>query len=83
MLKLTRREKKTLKKILDYMRKECPLFNGFYDAKNGKIESMWGIEMPLEHLACMVSEDYYVEFNETFTKNLVKSQMMARERSSL
>lgn len=83
MLKLTRREKKTLKKILDHMRKECHMFNGFYDAENGKTEFMYGVELPLEYLAYMVSEDYYDEFDETFIKNLMASKTMARERSSL
>ena len=83
MLKLTRREKKTLKKILDHMRKQCPMFNGVYDAKNAKAEYMYGLELPLEYLTYMVSEDYYNEFDETFTKNLIASKVRAKERSLL
>lgn len=71
-MELTDNEREALKKIVENMR-ECGLFVGKFDAKNGNINFMYGIETVMEYLANLISEEYHDEFEKEFITNLVKS----------
>ena len=76
MVVLSQEEKKVVKKVVDGMA-ECGLFCGHYDAKNGSTEFMYGIATVMEYLAYLVSDDYGAEFEDTFLKNMIKSEKSA------
>lgn len=65
-------EREILKKIVDKMR-ECGLFVGRFDAKNGNVNFMYGIETVMEYLAMLISEEYHDEFEKEFMTNFEKS----------
>lgn len=73
MVVLNQEEKKVIEKVVDGMT-ECGLFCGKYDAKNGSAEFMHGISTVMEYLAYLVSDEYGAEFDETFLKNMIKSE---------
>lgn len=78
MRKLNTNEKEILKGIIEEMR-ECNMFNGIYNAKNGKEDFMYGIETVMECLAYMVSDEYGDSFSDTFVKNLIASEQEIKE----
>ena len=61
-----------LKKIVDKMRK-CDLFAGKFDAKNGNVNFMYGIETVMEYLTGLISEEYHDKFEKEFMTNFEKS----------
>ena len=65
MRELSVNEKEMLKDIIEEMR-ECKMFEGHYDAKNGQPEFMYGISTVMEYLAYMVSDEYGDSFSNTF-----------------
>ena len=71
-MELTDNEREMLKKIVDKMR-ECGLFAGKFDAKNGNIDFMYGIETVIEYLASLISEEYCDEYEKEFINNFGKS----------
>lgn len=73
MVELNQEEKKVVQKVVDGMA-NCGLFYGCYDAKNGSIEFMYGISTVMEYLAYLVGDDYGTEFEDTFLKNMIKSE---------
>lgn len=73
MIELNQEEKKVVQKVVDGMA-ECGLFYGRYDAKNGSAEFMYGISTVMEYLAYLVGDDYGAEFEDTFLKNMIKSE---------
>lgn len=73
MNKITRLERFFLKRIFNKMR-DCGLFFGKYDARNGKKEFMYGINTVMEYLAYEVSEEFYEEFSNEFLKNMQESE---------
>ena len=75
MRKLNTNEKEVLKGIIEEMR-ECKMFNGIYNAKNGSAQFMYGIEAVMECLAYMVSDEYGDSFSDTFVKNLIFSEQV-------
>ena len=75
MKELNTNEKEVLKGIIEEMR-ECKMFNGIYNAKNGSAQFMYGIEAVMECLAYMVSDEYGDSFSDTFTKNLIFSEQV-------
>lgn len=76
-MKLNDNERETLKKIIEEMRK-CGLFAGKFDAKNGKVNFMYGIETVMEYLTLLVSEEYHDDFEEEFDENLISSLLKAQ-----
>ena len=50
--------------------RECGLFVGRFDAKNGNIDFMYGIETVMEYLASLISEEYCNEYEKEFINNL-------------
>ena len=75
MRKLNTNEKEMLKGIIEEIR-EISMFNGIYDAKNGKEDFMYGIETVMEYLAYRVSDEYGDSFSDTFVKNLIFSEQV-------
>lgn len=73
MVELNQEEKKVVQKVVDGMA-ECGLFYGRYDAKNGNEHFMYGISTVMEYLAYLVGDDYGAEFEDTFLKNMIKSE---------
>lgn len=65
-------EREMLKKIVENMRK-CDLFAGKFDAKNGNVNFMYGIETVMEYLTMLIGEEYYDEFEKEFMTNFEKS----------
>lgn len=65
-------EREVLKKIVDKMR-EYVLFAGQFDAKNGNVNFMYGIETVMEYLTGLVSDEYHDEFEKEFMTNFEKS----------
>lgn len=78
MRKLNTNEKEMLKGIIEEIR-EISIFNGIYDAKNGKEDFMYGIATVMECLAYMVSDEYGDSFSDTFVKNLIASEQKVEE----
>ena len=66
------KDKKVLRKILNDM--ECGLFYGKYDAKNGDEHFMFGIELVMEYLYGLLSEEELDNFKTTFCKNMIDSE---------
>lgn len=58
----------------DIMNSGVNLFQGIYDAKNGDVTFMYGIEAVMEYLAYKVSEADYDNFSELFTQNIIDSE---------
>lgn len=56
-MELTDNEREILKKIVENMR-ECGLFAGKFDAKNGDLHFMYGIGTVMEYLTSLISEEY-------------------------
>ena len=77
MRELNANEKEMLKGIIDEMR-ECGMFEGRYNAKNGKPEFMYGILTVMECLAYRVSDEYVDSFSNTFIQNLIISEQKAK-----
>lgn len=77
MRELNVNEKEMLKDIIEEMR-ECEMFEGRYDAKNGNPEFMYGISTVMECLAYMVSDEYGNSFSDTFVQNLIISEQKAK-----
>ena len=79
MEELTQLEKDTLKKIIEEM-KECGMFIGRYDAKNGNEQFMYGISTVMEYLAYRVSDEYGDAFSGEFVNNMIESEKRAEEK---
>lgn len=77
MRELNANEKEMLKGIIEEMR-ECGMFEGRYDAKNGNPEFMYGISTVMECLAYRVSDEYGDSFSDTFVQNLIISEQKAK-----
>ena len=78
MRKLNTNEKEMLKGIIEEMR-ECNMFNGIYNAKNGSVQFMYGISTVMEYLAYRVSDEYGDSFSDTFVNNLIASEQKVEE----
>ena len=77
MRELNANEKEMLKGIIEEMR-ECGMFEGRYDAKNGNPMFMYGISTVMEYLAYRVSDEYGDNFSDTFIQNLIISEQKAK-----
>ena len=71
-MELTDNEREVLKKIVENMR-ECGLFAGKFDAKNGNVNFMYGIETVMEYLTSLISEEYCDEYQKEFMNNFERS----------
>lgn len=71
-MELTDNEREILKKIVENMRK-CGLFAGKFDAKNGNVNFMYGIETVMEYLTLLISDEYHDELEQEFLTNFEKS----------
>lgn len=67
-------KKAMLKEVIDELMAMPGIFNGTYDAKNGNEHFMYGVSTVLTALAFKISEEYADEVEETFFKNMKKSQ---------
>lgn len=54
--------------------KECGLFCGKYDAKNGNKSFMYGVSTVMESIAYNICDEVGDDFSKTFIKNMVESQ---------
>lgn len=71
-MELTDNEREVLKKIIEEMRK-CGLFAGKFDAKNGNVNFMYGIETVMEYLTMLISDEYHDEYEKEFINNFERS----------
>ena len=71
-MELTDNEREVLKKIIEKMR-ECGLFVGKFDAKNGDLHFMYGIETVMAYLTSLISEEYCDEYQKEFMDNFERS----------
>ena len=71
-MELTDNERAILKKIVENMR-ECGLFVGRFDAKNGNLNFMYGIKTVMEYLTSLISEEYCDEYQKEFINNFKRS----------
>lgn len=78
MRELNTNEKEMLKGIIEEMR-ECNMFNGIYNAKNGSAQFMYGISTVMEYLAYRISDEYGDSFSDTFVNNLITSEQKVEE----
>lgn len=74
MLNLNKNEKQTIRKVIETIMQNEGLFAGNYDAINGNPEFMYGISSLLEYLAYSVDENFGNEIEDTFIKNMLKSE---------
>ena len=75
MLKWLR--KRALKKAIEEVQK-CGMMKGIYDAKNGDVDFMYGIEFALLGFAYQISDEYGALIEEEFDKNLMESEDKAK-----
>ena len=55
--------------------RECPMFQGHYDAFNGNPHFMHGIETVMAVIACRTyDDDFAEEFSNEFTDNILRSK---------
>jgi hypothetical protein len=54
--------------------KDSGIFSGVYDARNGKVDFMYGVKTVIEYLACQVSDEFADEITREFFINMVKSE---------
>jgi hypothetical protein len=74
IMTLNLREKEVVEKIVNEMTKNG-LFSGQYDAKNdGSRQLMYGINIVMEYLAYLVSNEYGAKISNKFIENMVKSE---------
>ena len=71
-MELTDNEHEVLKKIIENMR-EYDLFAGKFDAKNGNVNFMYGIETVMEYLTLLISDEYHDEVEKEFMENFERS----------
>ena len=71
-MELTDNEREVLKKIIEEMQK-CGLFAGKFDAKNGNVDFMYGIETVMEYLTSLISDEYHDEYEKEFINNFERS----------
>ena len=71
-MELTDNEREALKKIVENMQ-ECGLFVGRFDAKNGNVDFMYGIETVMEYITSLISEEYCDEYQKEFINNFERS----------
>lgn len=71
-MELTNEERAILKKIVENMR-ECGLFVGKFDVKNGDLHFMYGIETVMEYLTSLISKEYCDEYEKEFINNFERS----------
>jgi hypothetical protein len=74
MLNLNDNEKAVVKKVVETIMQNEGLFAGNYDAVNGSPEFMFGISSLLEYLAYAVDENFGIEIDDAFIKNMLKSE---------
>ena len=53
------------------------LFIGNYDARHGNNHFMYGIETVMDAIAANISDEFYDNFDDTFVKNMIKSEEKA------
>lgn len=74
IMTLNQEEKKVVEKIVNEMT-ENGLFSGQYDAKNdGSRQIMYGINVVIEYLAYLVSNEYGAKISNAFIENMIKSE---------
>ncbi len=76
--KQKKRHRQAYRTVFDDLSK-CPLFMGYYDAKNCKEDLMYGISTVMEFIAGGVSEECLDNFNKTFSENMRVSEERAKE----
>lgn len=74
MLNLNDNEKAVVKKVIETIMQNEGLFAGNYDAVNGNPDFMYGISSLLEYLAYAVDENFGLEIDNAFLKNMLKSE---------
>ena len=74
MLELNKEEKQTLEKVIKYSMEHNGLFRGDYDAKNGNEDFMHGICTLLGYFSSLVNDNFCEKVEETFVKNMIKSE---------
>ena len=65
-------KRKAYKIVFDDL-KQCDLFMGNYDPKNGSAKLMYGVALVMGNIAYNCGEEIYDEFDKTFFENLIKS----------
>lgn len=66
--------KKAYQMVFNDLR-ECPMFQGHYDAINGNSHFMYGIETVMEVIACRAYDDDFAEnFSNEFSNNMLRSR---------
>ena len=66
--------KKAYQMVFNDLR-ECPMFQGHYDAFNGNPHFMHGIETVMEVIACRAYDDDFAEkFSNEFSDNMLRSR---------
>ena len=71
--------KKDAYKIVFDDLKQCELFNGHYNAKNGNEQFMYGISTVMEFIAYRVDHSTGVNFEDDFLKNMSDSREKAEK----
>lgn len=66
-------KKKAYEIVLDDLT-NLKLFNGYYDAKHGKKDYMYGINTVMECIAYKINDEVGDNFSEKFIKNMILSE---------
>lgn len=61
------------KKVLNDLKK-YRMFCGKYDAKNGNVHFMYGVQTVMEYIASQVSRECCDKFDNEFINNLLESE---------
>ena len=57
-----------------------PMYKGNYDAKNGNVHFMYGINNVMSVIALKASPEIYEQFSQIFVENLVKSKKVLTKK---
>ena len=71
-------DKKEAYKIVFEDLKQSNLFNGYYDAKNGNANFMYGISTVMEFIAYEIDDSTGRNFADEFTDNMIASEEKAK-----
>lgn len=73
MLNLTKEEKEVLRKIVEEMMENCPMFRGEYDAKNCSQDFIFGVALAIDYLSYSINNDFGAKNETIFIRNMSKS----------
>lgn len=74
MLKLSKKEKKVVKKVIEDLQNNIEMFSGHYCGHGKSCYFVQGIGIAMEMFGAYVDEDYSNKLQDNFVDNMIKSE---------